>query len=124
MKIKFFNSIDKFENNRLFYSLKILSIIISGLVFFVYLFINILFKFKTFYVEDKIFYSVVLPDTLIILSSLISIYKELFGAILVVLIFSIKIFIDQYNFNIFIDALLINAVINLILFWSLVNDKN
>lgn len=124
MKIKLFNSIDKFENNRLFYSLKILSIIISGLVFFIYLFINILFKFKTFNVEDNLFYSVVLPDILIIISSLISIYKELFGAILVVLIFSIKIFIDQYNFNIFIDALLINAVINLILFWSLVNDKN
>lgn len=85
---------------------------------------NILLKFKTFNVEDITFYTVLLPNILIILASLLSIYWELAGAILVILFFSFKVFMDQYMFNIFIDILLINAIINLILFWSIVDDKN
>lgn len=117
-------NIDKFVGNKLFYSLKILSIIISGLIFFLFLFFNIVLKFKAFNVSDDIFYTLLLPNILIIISSLISIYKELIGAILVILLFCFKIFVDQFKFDYFIDLLLINAVINLILFWSLVRDKN
>lgn len=124
MKIKLIPNIDKFVGNKLFYSLKIFSVIISGLIFFLFLFFNIVLKFKAFNVSDDIFYTLLLPNILIIISSMISIYKELIGAILVILIFCFKIFVDQFKFDYFIDLLLINAVINLILFWSLVRDKN
>jgi len=124
LKIKLIPNIDKFVGNKLFYSLKIFSVIISGLIFFLFLFFNIVLKFKAFNVSDDIFYTLLLPNILIIISSLISIYKELIGAILVILIFCFKIFVDQFKFDYFIDLLLINAVINLILFWSLVRDKN
>lgn len=124
MNIKLFPNIDKFQNNKLFYSLKIISILISSLVFFIFLFINIVFKFKTFNVSDDTLYTLMLPNILIILFSLLSIYKELIGAILVILLFCFKIIVDQFKFDFFIDLLLINAVINLFLFWSLVRDKN
>jgi hypothetical protein len=80
--------------------------------------------FKTFNPELKSFYTILIPNILIILSSIIGLYKELVGAILVVFILFLKIIFDEYSFNIFIDLLLINAVINLFLFWGLVRDRN
>ncbi len=123
-KIKYFPDVDKFQFNKIFYSLKLLSIFLTGIVFFLYLIFSIMLHFKTFNPELKSFYTILIPNILIILSSIIGLYKELVGAILVVFILFLKIIFDEYSFNIFIDLLLINAVINLFLFWGLVRDRN
>lgn len=123
-KINIFPNIDKFQFDKISYILKIFSIAITLLVFFIYFTLNLIMKMKLFNPELNSFYTIQIPNLLIILSSIIGLYKELVGAVLVVLILGIKIIFDQYNFNIFIDVLLINAVINLYLFWSLVRDKN
>lgn len=123
-KINIFPNLDKFQFDRISYILKIVSIAVTLLVFFIYFTFNLIMKMKLFNPELNSFYTIQIPNLLIILSSVIGLYKEIVGAILVVLILGVKIFFDQYNFNIFIDVLLINAVINLYLFWSLVRDKN
>lgn len=123
-KINIFPNLEKFQSNKITYILKILSISFTLLVFFIYFTFNLIMKMKLFNPELNSFYTIQIPNLLIILSSVIGLYKEIVGAILVVLILAVKVFFDQYNFNIFIDVLLINAVINLYLFWSLVRDKN
>lgn len=123
-KIKYFPNVDKFQFNKIFYSLKLLSIFLTGIVFFLYLIFSVMLHFKSFNPELKSFYTILIPNILIIISSIIGLYKELVGAILVVFILFIKIIFDEYSFNIFIDLLLLNAVINLFLFWGLVRDRN
>ncbi len=123
-KVKIIPNIDKFQFNKTLYILKLLSIAITVIIFIIYFTFNLVMKFKLFNPELNTFYTLQLPNILIILASLIGLYKELVGAILVVFILFIKIVFDQYDFNIFIDVLLINALINLYLFWSLVRDKN
>ncbi len=123
-KINFFPNIEKYQFSKLFYSLKIFSIFITGIVFFMYLIFSLLLHFKTFNPELKTFYTVLIPDLLIIIFSIVALYKELIGSILVIFILFIKIIFDEYSFNIFIDLLLINSVINLYLFWGTVRDRN
>lgn len=89
-----------------------------------YLIFSLLLHFKTFNPELKTFYTVLIPDLLIIIFSIVALYKELIGSILVIFILFIKIIFDEYSFNIFIDLLLINSVINLYLFWGTVRDRN
>lgn len=123
-KTNFFPNIEKYQFSKLFYSLKIFSIFITGIVFFMYLIFSLLLHFKTFNPELKTFYTVLIPDLLIIIFSIVALYKELIGSILVIFILFIKIIFDEYSFNIFIDLLLINSVINLYLFWGTVRDRN
>lgn len=123
-KIKFFPDIDKFQNVRLLYILKLLSIIVTMIVFFLFLIFNVAMKFKLLNPELPTFYTVQIPNILIIISSIIGLYKELIGAILVIFVLFFKILFDQYHFNYFIDILLVNAVINLFLYWGLVRDRN
>ena len=123
-KIKIFPNIDKYQNVRLLYILKLLSIIVTMIVFFLFLVFNIAMKFKLINPELPSFYTVQLPNILIIISSIVGLYKELAGALFVIFILFFKILFDQYQFNYFIDILLVNAVINLYLYWSLVRDRN
>lgn len=123
-KINIFPNLDKFQNNKSLYILKILSIGITMLVFFLYLIFNTAMKFKLFNPELTTFYTVQLPNILIIIFSIVGLYKEIVGAILVILVLFFKILFDEYQFNYFIDILLINAAINLYLYWGVVRDRN